>query len=143
MTRHRPLAVMAIASGVANLVLSILLAPRLGLAGVALGTLIPTAIEIPLFVIPYASRTIGVSARALLEEALLPVLFPAASLAIVLFLLQRAIEPTSLLVIAAEAGIGGLAYLAVYLATGAEELEREMYRTIVSSMRLAPRASGS
>jgi O-antigen/teichoic acid export membrane protein len=143
MTRHRPLALMAIGSGVANLFLSIFLARRFGLAGVALGTLIPTAIEIPLFVMPYASRTIGVSARALLEEALLPVLFPAASLAIVLLLLQRAIEPTSLLVIATEATIGGATYLAVYFATGAQELEREMYRTIRASVRSATRASSS
>jgi O-antigen/teichoic acid export membrane protein len=138
--RHRPLAVMAIASGVANLVLSIILARRLGLRGVALGTLIPSAIEIPLFVMPYAARTLGVSVRTLFADVLAPSLFPAASLALVLLFLQHAIAPASFIAIAIEATIGGLVYVAVYLAMGPRELEREICHTIMASLRLAVRA---
>jgi O-antigen/teichoic acid export membrane protein len=60
MGRHRPIAVFAVGSGLANLLLSIWLIRPLGVLGVALGTLIPTAIECFFFVIPYALR---VSAR--------------------------------------------------------------------------------
>jgi O-antigen/teichoic acid export membrane protein len=140
MGRHRPLAVMAIASGAANLVLSIILARRLGLRGVALGTLIPSAIEVPLFVIPYAARTLGVSARTLFADVLGPILLPAASLALVLLFLQHAIAPASFLFIAIEAIIGGLVYLGVYLAMGPRDLEREICHTLMASLRLAMRA---
>jgi O-antigen/teichoic acid export membrane protein len=140
MGRHRPLAMMAIATGMVNLVLSIILARRLGLGGVALGTLIPSAIEIPLFVMPYAARTLGVSARTLFAEVVVPTLLPAASLALVLLLLQHAIAPASFIAIAIEATIGGLVYVAVYLAMGPSELEREICHTMMASLSLAARA---
>jgi len=60
-SRHRYLAWASLAEGVANLVLSLLLTPRLGIIGCAIGTAIPLFIN-RLFVIPpYVCRQINLS----------------------------------------------------------------------------------
>lgn len=66
MGRHRPLALISLASSLVSVALSIVLAPRLGLAGVALGTLLPTAAA-AFVTVPYALRTIGVPAADVLS----------------------------------------------------------------------------
>ncbi len=138
MARHGPLAIMTLGSAVANLALSITLVHRLGLAGVALGTLIPTAVEGLFFVLPYAMRTIGVSGGEGLKRVLMPALCPAIPMIIVLYLLERVVEPSSWWAIAAVAAAGSLVYVAAYLRVGASEFERQTYRTLAAStLRLA------
>src|SRR6185503_3381629 len=67
-TRHRILAWTSICAGLANITLSILLLPSLGLMGVALGTLIPTVASSLFVVMPFANRTLRVSWRTALHE---------------------------------------------------------------------------
>lgn len=126
MARHRPLALVALISAAANLGLSILLAPRLGLLGVALGTLIPTAIEAGCVTLPYAMRVLGVPAREAWRALVVPVLPPAVVLVLVLVLLGRAAPAGSAvgLLVTATAGVG--AYVATYVALGRGLAEREM-----------------
>src|SRR5207247_7288175 len=66
MGRFKVVAVTSISSGIANLALSIVLIGPLGVTGVALGTLVPTAIEALVFVIPYTMYVLHVSPRSLL-----------------------------------------------------------------------------
>ena len=77
MTRHRPLAAIAVVSAVANLVISIVLIQRIGIIGAAVGTLIPAILEGFLLVLPYTLRVLGVPAKALIREAFVPALLPA------------------------------------------------------------------
>ena len=116
MARHRPLALMALASGALNLLLSILLVPYLGLIGVALGTLIPTSLEVGLLVLPYELRTIGVRGRDFLLSGCLPALAPAAPLCVWLFASLAWLHPESwfslIWIGAVGAALYGLAYLA-------------------------------
>lgn len=133
--RHRPLAVYAIVSGVANLLLSLLLVRWLGLEGVALGTLIPVAIETFGFAMPYALRSIGVSGREALARMWGPALLPALPAVLVLAVLRLALNPTSLLAVAA-AGCAGLGvYALVYLAMGACAEERQMVRRALGQLQ--------
>ncbi len=70
--RHRLFAKIAILESVANVGLSILLAPRLGIIGVALGTAIPMLV-VKVFVQPlYVSRVAGVSLAENLRAMLIP-----------------------------------------------------------------------
>jgi O-antigen/teichoic acid export membrane protein len=72
MARHKVLAFVAIAEGVANLLLSILLVRQIGLVGVAWGTAIPHAF-VTLVVIPgYVLRTLNMGWRAYVVRAVLP-----------------------------------------------------------------------
>ena len=97
MGRHRPLAFIAVGTGMANLALSIALVGNLGLTGVALGTLLPTAVACFGLILPYAVRVIGVTKTQLIKEVLLPAFVPVFPTVIVLYVLQQAIEPSSLL----------------------------------------------
>jgi O-antigen/teichoic acid export membrane protein len=130
MTRHRPLAAMSLGSGLVNLALSVALVHRFGLTGVALGTLIPTAAECLGLVLPYAMRVIGASASQVFKEIFSPALLPAVPMVIALYILQRAIEPSSLLYILLIAGLGLLVYVVSYLGMGASKLERQAYRSL-------------
>jgi O-antigen/teichoic acid export membrane protein len=135
MARHSPLAIMTIASGVSNLILSILLVSRLGLIGVALGTLVPTTIICLGFVTPYAMRVIGITARDVLFKVLHPTLLPVIPMVIVMAGLREWIHPESFLWIFVIAAAGSLVYLAVYLRMGGNEFEKEIIRRIYLEIR--------
>jgi O-antigen/teichoic acid export membrane protein len=133
MVRHRPLAVMTIGAGVANVGLSVLLVNRLGLMGVALGTLIPTTIVCLGFVTPYAMRVIGVRAADMYHQVLRPALVPAVPMGIVVYILRDVTHPSSIIVLLLVAAAGPPVYLAVYLGMGANELERDVCRSALAS----------
>jgi O-antigen/teichoic acid export membrane protein len=133
MARHRRLAVMAAGSAVANLVLSLLLVGPLGLAGVALGTLIPTTVECLFFVLPYALRTIHVDSRQALLEMFLPAILPVIPMAFTLFFLQEIIDPSSFISIALIGGLSLIVYAGTYLAFGAKAMERQFIHSLVGN----------
>jgi len=130
MGRHRLLALITLGSALANLGLSLLLVRPLGLAGVALGTLIPTTIESLFFVLPYVMRVNRISLRIVLTEIYLPALLPAVPMAIVLYGLREIFQPVSLIAIAALGGLGLLVYVIGYAIMGAGRVERELGRDV-------------
>ncbi|HEX7768123.1 MAG TPA: polysaccharide biosynthesis C-terminal domain-containing protein, partial [Nitrospira sp.] len=133
MARHRPLALISVGTGLANLALSVALVQSLGLTGVALGTLLPTTIACLGLVLPYSMHVIGVSPTQVVKEAFLPAMLPAIPATIVLYVLQQAIEPSSLLSIMVVAGIGFLVYVVGYFNWGASEVERQTCRHLALS----------
>ncbi len=75
MAKHKPLAYMAFGEGVLNLILSIILVRRIGLVGVAWGTVIPHIINTGIVIPWYTLRTLHMSASDyLLKACLRPVL---------------------------------------------------------------------
>ena len=108
MGEHRRLAIICGIEAVANLGLSILLLHHLGITGVALGTLIPTALTAFLYTMPVATRKIGLSYRQTLRDFLVP--FAASLLAApFLFAVHTLTHPTNLLqVLAAGTVYAGL-----------------------------------
>ena len=134
MARHRPVAVLSVAGGIANLVLSIILCRRLGLIGVALGTLIPTAVVCLGLVQPYAMRTVGVSARQMLREVYLPAMLPVPVMALALYGLRSAFHPSSIAGVTTVAAVGGVAYVGAYLGLAAPADDRESSRRLVASV---------
>jgi O-antigen/teichoic acid export membrane protein len=130
MARHSPLAAMTICSGIVNFTLSILLVKRLGLLGVALGTLIPTTVICLGFVAPYAMRVIGTSARDMYTKVVCPSLLPLIPMSIIMIVLRETLHPASLIMILMIAAVGPLVYFAVYLRIGANEFERGVVHKI-------------
>lgn len=138
MARHRVLAATSLSSGLANLALSVTLVHPFGLTGVALGTLVPTMIEYIGIVLPYAQRVIGVSGTEAVREIFVPALLPAVPMTLLLYALQQAFEPASLLTILAVAGMGVVVYIVAYLSIGASQAERQTYRNLaLSTLRFA------
>lgn len=140
MARHRLLAISAIVSGLVNLITSIALVRPLGLAGVALGTLIPTALECLLFVIPYSMRVIGVDLRTVLKEIFLPVVAPSILMGIALIIIRTLVNPVTMVSILAVGSVGLLVYCACYYSIGASSQEKHMFlelvRNTLQSIRL-------
>ncbi len=138
MARHRPLAFIAIASALINLALSVLLVRPLGLAGVALGTLIPTAIESIFFVLPYAARVIGVSTSDLIKESFIPSLAPVIPMVVVLYGLRQAFDPHTLLSIMLLSALALAIYASTFFVFSARSLERSIFRSAaLTAMRAA------
>jgi O-antigen/teichoic acid export membrane protein len=128
MARHRPLAYMSLGAAILNLAISIVLAPRLGLFGVALGTLIPTIIVILGFIQPYILRTISIGLLELLRTVFVPICLPAIPMLAFLYVMDQMLALTSLLPLLLTAGISFVVYALGYLAWGASEYERQVYR---------------
>jgi O-antigen/teichoic acid export membrane protein len=136
MAKHHPLAIMTVASGVANLTISILLVGRFNLMGVALGTLIPTTIVCIGFVTPYAMRVIGVDVMELYTSVLQPAILPAIPMGIIMLLLMKVLAVNSLFILLLIAGVGSLTYVAGYLLLKENDYERKVFMSIVENITI-------
>lgn len=134
MDRHRPLVVFALGSAVLNLGLSIVLVGPMGVQGVALATLVITALEL-CCVVPFATRIVDVHVGRVTREALLPSLLPAIPMAAVLFGLRETLAPSGLITIGLCGLAGALVYGACYLAFPTAGPERTMVRQAVGTGR--------
>ena len=90
----------AAASCFLNVGLSVFLAPRLGLEGVALATLVTTVVVDLLLVLRRACRTVEVSALPYLSRSIWPAAWPAAAQLLLTVLLRAARPPAGLLDVA-------------------------------------------
>ena len=130
MARHRPLAISGLLTGVANLILSVLLVQRMGLVGVALGTLIPTTVEVLLFLLPYTTRRLGLSVWQVIRQGVVPASLPLIPSAVVTYILRETADPSSLVAVGAIGLAGVATYAAAYVAVGAGPLERDLLRQL-------------
>ena len=128
MARHRPLALLSLFTGLANLLISVVLVGPLGVLGVALGTLIPAIIESWIILTPYSLRQLGVSVRTALRLIIWPALAPAVPLVIVLAVLDWLLRPASYLALACIGAAGAGVYALGYLALTAGQPEHIMAR---------------
>lgn len=122
MGRPQLLAFAALGNGIANLGLSIALARPLGVTGVALGTLLPTAVECLGVVLPYAVRAVGVSFSEVLEQVVLPAFLPVVPAALALLVMRSTLPIATVAALIVVSGTTVLIYGGGYmvLATGAE-----------------------
>jgi O-antigen/teichoic acid export membrane protein len=140
MSRHRILAISSLGNGIANLTLSLLLVRPYGLTGVAIGTLLPTAVEYFAIVLPYSLRATGIRTREAIAEIFLPALLPVIPTMLVLYALRIAVEPASILSIAAVAIVASCIYAITFLSIGGNRNERQWLKAnIVAIYRLVTR----
>ncbi len=134
MAKHRVLAYAAIISGVVNLLISIALVKPLGLAGVALGTLIPTSLECVFYVLPYSMRVVEIDIRTVLKDIFLPVAIPSVSMAAVLGLFRYLIHPNGMIPVLAIGAGSLVVYAAVYLVIGSKSQEKSLFQGLFQNM---------
>lgn len=100
--KHQILAKITVIEGIANLILSIALVPKLGIVGDALGTAIPLSFTCLVFLPRHLKKQIGVPVRSFLREAYtLPILLTL-PLVGVLWLANRFLYPRNLIQLALE-----------------------------------------
>jgi O-antigen/teichoic acid export membrane protein len=145
---QRYIAIVSAIAAVANALLSVALVKLMGLAGSALGTLIPATVLAGGFVFPQACRVVQLPAGAAYRRIVWPALWPALIVVTILTLtrpLLPAWEVHSTLVrslpVLAHLGIGALLYLAIFAALGLEPDERKWIAAAVTQLRSRRRAA--
>jgi len=130
--RHRPIAIVALVSSVANLVLSLILVRPFGLIGVAIGTLLPVSLESLGFVLPFAMRQLRVSPGELLRRVILPASLPVVPMTAALYVLRAAFALDSLFAVGLAAVAASAVYAAAYLSMPAAAPEQRLARALTS-----------
>ena len=120
---HRFVAYANIVTALVNLALSVVLARWIGLAGVAVGTLVPVCITCMFVIFPAGCRHISLPITRALAEAVWPAVWPAAAMAAYLEITHPLIR-VSLIPVFANMAASALVYVAVFLAFGVSAVER-------------------
>ena len=140
--RHQLLASASVATGMANVALSVALVRPLGLRGVALGTLIPLALSTWFIVYPAACRRVGMPLRRLVTHSILPALWPAIVMAC-LYALVPATSPRPLRIVALQSMIGVVVYMALFVGIAVGRRDRTMYISMARQLLTGvPSAAG-
>ena len=132
--RHRPLALVAVVSGVVNVAISVLLVGPLGLTGAAIGTLVGHGLGVAL-TIPYVTRVLAVTPAELAGRIALPALGPLVPAAVAIAGARTLLPDPGLFGIGVIAAAGLGTYAAVYLLFGASSVERQVARELGARVR--------
>jgi O-antigen/teichoic acid export membrane protein len=124
--QHRFIALTNLAVSGVNVALSIVLVQKYGLFGEALGTLIPLSLMGVFVQFPAACRRTALPLREALWRGVWPAVWPAIPVALVL-LAAKPYVPPRLSAIALFAIVGGLLYLALFVAFAVGTKDRALY----------------
>jgi len=137
---HRFLALTNLIMSVANLALSVALAPKYGLIGVALGTLIPVGLVSVFVIFPLACRRVRLPLIKVISDGVWPAVWPIGVMSAFL-LISREISGPGLAVVGAQALVGAGLYCLVFLGLAICEADRRWYLNSVITLLRRPRLS--
>jgi len=120
---HKFVAYTNMATAAVNLGLSVVLARSIGLKGVAIGTLVPVALNGIFVLFPAGCRRVELTLGRAFGEAVWPAVWPAAVMAAYIEI-TRPLVRVSLIPVLANMGLSALVYAAVFLAFGLSTIER-------------------
>jgi O-antigen/teichoic acid export membrane protein len=120
---HRFLAYTNVTTAVVNLGLSIVLARWIGLAGVAIGTLVPVGLAAMFVIFPAGCRRVELPVARALGYAVWPAVWPAVVMAAYLAV-TRPLLRVALVPVLANMAFAALVYAIVFLAFGVSAIER-------------------
>ncbi|MGO9754008.1 MAG: flippase [Solirubrobacteraceae bacterium] len=117
---QRRIAVIAVCEAVANLTLSIVLAKKIGIEGVALGTTIPTAITAFGYYLPRAAHLVGLRLHDVLGRLVRPSALCLAAYALLRFVLPAITYPSLIVLLAVAVAFVGTMIVTGVLLDGEE-----------------------
>lgn len=143
---HRLVAFTNAAAAVSNLALSIAIIKPLGLAGVAIGTLVPVVLVSACVIFPAGCRRVELSIGRAWMQAVWPALWPAAPM--VLFIMaSRPWVGTSLAAVTLDVAVAALVYFFTFIFFGIGREERRFYFSklveLTARRRLQPLSEGA
>lgn len=134
LARHHGLAIAYVCAAIAKLALAVLLVRAVGLTGVAFATLF-SALALSLgYVFPYNMRILRISLFEVLKYIVFPGLLPAFPMLVVLFLIEWAFSPASLVSVGLVALAGLSIYAGLFISFCAGEAERDLLRSLVAKV---------
>jgi O-antigen/teichoic acid export membrane protein len=139
---HRMLAFVNLGTGLANMVLSVLLARRFGLVGVAVGTLIPIAFTAFFILYPASCRRVGLPLMQVVTHSILPAVWPAFVVGVVLAG-TRLISSGTLLAVVLQAILGGILYLVLFYSVAIGRRDRALYTAKMMELMGRPRLASA
>jgi O-antigen/teichoic acid export membrane protein len=130
---HRLVAFTNVGAAVVNLALSIALVTRLGLPGVAIGTLIPIWMASTLVLFPAGCRRVELPLWQALTEAVWPAVWPAGVMTAYV-LATRDLVPATLVAVAAEMAVACAVYAGVFVFFGISAGQRQLYLSKIAEL---------
>jgi O-antigen/teichoic acid export membrane protein len=130
---HRLVAFTNVGAAIVNLALSIALVKPLGLAGVAIGTLIPIGIASTVVLFPAGCRRVELPLWQALTDAVWPAVWPAAVMTACV-LATRGLVPTTLAAVGAEMAMACGVYAGVFVFFGISAGQRQHYVSKVGEL---------
>jgi len=124
--QHKLVAYTNVGTAIVNLALSVVLARSIGLAGVAIGTLVPVSFSAMFIMFPAGCRRVELPLMRALADAVWPAVWPAAAMAAYIEV-TRPFLPASLLPVLMNMGVAAMVYVATFLAFGISATERRFY----------------
>jgi O-antigen/teichoic acid export membrane protein len=124
--RHRFVAVVNVVTAIVNVSLSVALVKPLGLAGVAIGTLVPVSAAAVFVLFPASCSRVGVSIGRAVAEAVWPAIWPLGTMAAYI-LISRPMIPQSLPAVLVSMSVAVCIYAATFLAFGIDAAERRFF----------------
>lgn len=125
---HKLVAWTNLGAGLANVALSVVLVRFFGLVGVAIGTVVPIAISAFFILNPAACRRVGLPVRDQVLRSVVPALWPAVVMGLLL-LWTRELGNGTFLAVGVQAAIGAAVYYALFLGLAIGSGDRCMYLT--------------
>lgn len=125
---HRLVAYTNVVTAVVNLALSVVLARSMGLAGVAIGTLVPITAASFFVLFPAGCRRVQLPLGRALADAVWPAVWPAAAMAAYIAV-TRPYVPISLLPVLANMAVAAGVYVVTFFAFASNSTERRFYLT--------------
>ncbi len=125
--RHRSVTAIWIGEAIANLVLSIVLVRRIGLVGVAVGTLAPLVVGHLVLMLSAACRAVGISPLRCVYQTTRPAAVAASFAAGACVVLRVVRPPASATAVLVEAAIVGAIYVASLATVGLDAATRRAY----------------
>ena len=125
--RHRLVTGIWIAEAIANLILSVVLVHRLGLTGVAVGTLLPLLVGHWMVMLAAACRAVDLPVRRCLYETTWPAAVAASLGAAVCLAVRWAVPPASATTVVGEMAVVGLGYVISLMTIGFDAETRRVY----------------
>ena len=125
--RHRVVTWIWMTEAAANLALSVVLVPTLGLVGVAAGTLAPLVVGHLVVMLTAACRAVGISVARCVYETARPAAIAGAAAACACAVLRTVRPPTSAIAVAVEGAMVGIVYVASLATVGFDEETRRVY----------------
>jgi O-antigen/teichoic acid export membrane protein len=137
---HKLVAYTNVVTAVVNLALSVVLAKSMGLAGVAIGTLVPVSFASIFVLFPAGCRRVELPLTRALAQAVWPAVWPAAAMAAYITI-TRPFVPVSLFPVLLNMAIAALVYVATFVAFGISASERRFYLSKVFEVTSMVRAT--
>jgi len=123
---HKVVAAANIGTALCNVALSVALVKPFGLAGVALGTLVPVGIASILLLFPLACRRVELPVSAAVMRGVWPAVWPGVVMG-AFILATRSLLPVNLLAVGAECVVAGFIYGGTFLLFSISAGERAFY----------------